>query len=797
MVSKTEDSRGRETSGSRRADWITAAAVALSALAVYLYTIYPGLTLIGDATKFAFVGPVLGTPHEPGYPLYVWTSHFFSYLPIGTLVYRMNLLAALWGTLAVTLCYFVTRHLGVRRSIAAPMALALAFGNAFWRSSLYAKGTYVLSATLVLGGMLALLTWRETGRRRYLLIAIAVFSLSLGNHLTVLALLPALVLFTLVTNPRQAFDPGTIFIAILAPVLSFAQYLFIIMRTLQGAPYLEARAHNLRELWSVMTARRFSLEVGAFSWSTLWSTRVPVIGRLLDNELLWLGIVCVAFGFVLLLRHRWRVGMLFGLGALGIALLTANMSSGEDQGFLVTVFALLWPVAGVGLDGAARIGAQIAPRVAPIVAVLVAIAVPVSQLTRNFAANNHRGYLTESRYFDTLFDLLPSRTAIVDDEYRYNMIVTYKLYGEAIAAQRPMVLARHDPLSLRRLQDNGFIVIAMNDGRSKLEELGALFKPYEPPGATAEQRRILQGHLLYQMVWLPVCMDVGNLGWKDLTPALARGAMSVWVDNYRPFNSTITAYSASSAPVTPVSMSQRGFGTPVMQYETYDLHDVQARARLNARAQADGATLWPAGRATYVTRTEITINDQGQNAQIGLDLGTATSAIIGQVRTDADGAKRGRVCSHALARVDSWPAETLRVSFDPDSSDVEFGSGWSNPERRPDGVKYRWTSDHSVVIATIARPRNAVVRIVGEPFKYPGRRSSISLVVNGRRYPARPLPDDLSTMEWTVPASDWHAGLNQLAFDVDGAKRPAELKVSGDERLLGVSVRKIELEAAR
>jgi hypothetical protein len=299
------------------------------------------------------------------------------------------------------------------------------------------------------------------------------------------------------------------------------------------------------------------------------------------------------------------------------------------------------------------------------------------------------------------------------------------------------------------------------------------------------------------MVWLPICMDVGNLGWKDLTPALARGAMSVWIDNYRPFDSTVAVYSASTAPVTPLVVRQRGFGSPEMTYETFDLRDEEAKERLNAQAQADGATLWPDGRAAYVTRTRITVNDLGQNAQFGLDLGTTTGAVIGQVRTDADGANRGRVCSHALARVDSWPADVPRVSFEPDSSDVEFGAGWSNPERRPDGVKYRWTSDHAVVIATVARPRDAVVRLEAEPFRYPDRKSSVSLSVNGRRYPARPLPDDLSTIEWTVPARDWHAGLNQLLFNVDGARRPSELKISGDERLLGVSVRKIELEATR
>ena len=64
----------------------------------------------------------------------------------------------------------------------------------------------------------------------------------------------ALVLFTVLTEPRTALRPRTIAVVVLMVALGLAQYGFIILRTLQHAPYLEARAANLQELWAVMTA---------------------------------------------------------------------------------------------------------------------------------------------------------------------------------------------------------------------------------------------------------------------------------------------------------------------------------------------------------------------------------------------------------------------------------------------------------------------------------------------------------------------------------------------------------------
>ncbi|MEO6222321.1 MAG: hypothetical protein ABIP90_03660, partial [Vicinamibacterales bacterium] len=58
-------------SPSRWIERALALAAAWLTFQVYLITIYPGLFGMGDAAKFSFVGKVLGTPHAPGYPMYV------------------------------------------------------------------------------------------------------------------------------------------------------------------------------------------------------------------------------------------------------------------------------------------------------------------------------------------------------------------------------------------------------------------------------------------------------------------------------------------------------------------------------------------------------------------------------------------------------------------------------------------------------------------------------------------------------------------------------------------------------
>src|SRR3954467_9506832 len=256
-----------------RSDWGLATLTALAALGVYLRTLFPGLGGGGDSAKFQYVGSVLGTPHPPGYPLYVLVSFCFAHMPIGSLAWRINAMSAFFAALAAGVTFVVLRRLAVSRAIAAAVALALAFDHALWGFAVRAE-VYALTGALTAILLLCALRWHVARRPRDLYLVVAVFALSLGNHLTAAAVAPAILVFVVLTE-RRAITWRHGAIAAVIVIAGLAQYGFILLRTAQNAPYLEARASNLRELFAVMRASRFSDQIFAFSLRQLITERVP------------------------------------------------------------------------------------------------------------------------------------------------------------------------------------------------------------------------------------------------------------------------------------------------------------------------------------------------------------------------------------------------------------------------------------------------------------------------------------------------------------------------------------------
>ncbi len=463
----------------RTLDLVLAFVVAVLIVRVYLMTIYPGLFGMGDAAKFSFVGKVLGTPHSPGYPLYVMVSHLFSYVPWGTLAFRMNALSALLGAVAVFFLYFGARTLGARPAVAASVALACGLGRAFWGEALYAKG-YTLAAALVCGGILLLLRWSQTGRRSHFHGAIAIFSIAIGNHLIVISLVPALVLHALMTSARTALAPRTLLLTAMLITAGVSQYSLIVIRTWQQAPYLEAQASSLTELVDVVTARRYAEQIGAFSAGDVVRSRIPAVASLVRRELTPVGLALVVLGLMVLARRRARDAVLCLGGALGVMALTANMSANEDEGFLLSAFLLLWLLAAVGLeaiwswqwpgtDGSRTTRPR---RLMPALALLVAVFVPAAQVVGNYDANDHHRRTFEMQYFDALFAMLPDKAVLVRDRYPTNMMVTYKLLGEEAARGRDIVVASPVPDEVRALRRQGYRVFVFDEGRLELARFG-------------------------------------------------------------------------------------------------------------------------------------------------------------------------------------------------------------------------------------------------------------------------------------------------------------------------------------
>src|SRR5512137_2372211 len=230
---------------SRRVDGAVAAGVFVLLFVLYLLTLLPGLGGTEDTPKFQYIGSVLGTAHDPGYPLYTMLTFAWSRVPLGTLAYRINVFSAIWGAAACALVFLSMRSLGVYRWTAAAVACAMGLGRTFWQHSVFAE-VYTLAAALTAATVLALLWWDATRRLRWLYAAVAAASLAFGAHLIFVGSLPAIVLFVLFALGRRVPWRIAAFSALIVGA-GLAQYGYVWVRTVQRAAYLEATVESPRD----------------------------------------------------------------------------------------------------------------------------------------------------------------------------------------------------------------------------------------------------------------------------------------------------------------------------------------------------------------------------------------------------------------------------------------------------------------------------------------------------------------------------------------------------------------------
>jgi hypothetical protein len=411
-------------------DALYALVIVLVALALYVVTLQPDFGGPEDAPKFQFVGYILGTAHPPGYPLYVLLSHFFVMLPIRTIAYRANLFSAVMAALACGIAYAIARQIGSTRWSAAGAALALATGASFWRNALFAE-VYSLAAVMVALTIALLLGWSARGGAARLLTAVAAFGLGLGNHLTIIGLLPASILFVL-WRDRRALTFRVMVVAAVILLLCVSQYGFIILRTRQQALYLESSARSLSELSAVVTAQRFAKQRFAFSPAVLLTVQMPAVLSVIGRELGILGVSFLGAGLVEIARRRNAAAAVVSGAALGMLAMVVNLS-GDLKGFITPIVVLLWPLVALGVDAVRQwIDSPRVVRagVGALAAAAMAV-IPVANVAANHSEVDRSNQVEEGRFFRSLYAHLPDRAAIVAEDYFFDMaLIYYMVTGE-------------------------------------------------------------------------------------------------------------------------------------------------------------------------------------------------------------------------------------------------------------------------------------------------------------------------------------------------------------------------------
>ncbi|HEY3476963.1 MAG TPA: DUF2723 domain-containing protein, partial [Anaerolineales bacterium] len=343
------------TNSLSRADILIAAMVGVTALALYVRTLAPSL-LWGDSAEFQTLSYTLGMTHPSGYMTQIMFGKLFTYLPVGNIAYRVNLMSAFFGALAVAETYLIVRLLGGWRIAAVGASLMLALMEGFWWRALVAE-SYAPAAGMLATVWLLVLLWRHSRRWQYLFLAGLAGGLSLGIHSTVVMTSFAVLIFLLLSQPQRADWTAAAAGAFIGAALTFAFFLYLDHNDPPSSIYNTVYRPNLSafglgaDKFDTPLERFFAIFPANHFWSYYFSASPKEISRRLLEYLSYFppgAMLFVLLGAVVLLKERLPEGLYALIAFLLIWGFAVTVSFSVYREFYVPVAVLTAVWLGVG-----------------------------------------------------------------------------------------------------------------------------------------------------------------------------------------------------------------------------------------------------------------------------------------------------------------------------------------------------------------------------------------------------------------------------------------------------------------
>lgn len=326
--------------------------------------------LYGDMSEFQYLAWQPGITHGTGFPVYIWLGHLFSYLPFGTVAWRVTLLsgAAAAGTLLVL--YMILIELGVGRGLLRWIAAllgagALAYSWMFWRHAIVSE-VYTLHLFFCALVLWLAVRWGTEQRDWLLFLGAYLWALSWGNHMMATTLGPPLVVYCLCHNPYQWLDWRRIWklTAWFCAGLGTFVFLFFILWVLdlpQSHLNLNIRPtidlYNVdpsvwpsfwRQWWFVQSGEQFYrlMLTAPAAWKSLQWELLPYR---VAGEFLPVAAGVAALGWLYLWAVRWRFNLLLTTLVLTQMIMNINYHmTWEIYAYYMPIYlaAALWVGAG-------------------------------------------------------------------------------------------------------------------------------------------------------------------------------------------------------------------------------------------------------------------------------------------------------------------------------------------------------------------------------------------------------------------------------------------------------------------
>ena len=380
-----------------RIHFATATLGALAAFVVYFLTLGP--TVTGeDSGELVTAAYSLGVPHPPGYPLWCLLGKLFTFIPFGTVAWRVNLMSASLSAGAVFVVCLIIIKLRAHPLAALAGCLAFAFSKEFWEQSVIAE-VYALNTFLVALCVLLLFLWYET-RKAYVFYAFAfTYGLGLCNHNTMHFLAPLFALFVLAID-REPWRRWKFYVASACfTALALFVHVYLPLRARTDPPVNWGDPSTWEDFWDVIMRKQYSFGFkknprtpGRFAVQT-W-TFLKLYAREFTPWLMWVPVLGVVG---LWRKEKGRLAFLLGLAGYIVFgfVLVLNFDLDKQSIWLNNVFWIpAYMVAGVligcGVHWLGRVRLR-RVRLWPAAALLGAAAVALP-LAANYYPNDKSDY---------------------------------------------------------------------------------------------------------------------------------------------------------------------------------------------------------------------------------------------------------------------------------------------------------------------------------------------------------------------------------------------------------------------
>lgn len=286
---------------------------------LYLLTAAPTIYNL-DSAELTTAAATGGFVRATGYPLYLMIGRLWSYLPVGDVGYRMNLLSAFCGALTIVLADRILRRLQVGPWAAFGALGLLTCSTYFWGLSLIAE-VYTLHTALMCGLILLLFAWGDNPTPAWLG-AVALFTgLSLGHHMATTLLLPGCLWYLVTTSPRNFFRLKSMTVAVAAGLLGLSVYLYLPLHySLAAMPafnyagwydatgaFVPVDLRTWAGLWWLVSGQAFADNMFFYTGSSLWP-EAKQAGLQLSQAFFAVGLGPGLLGLGVWLRRNWRSG---------------------------------------------------------------------------------------------------------------------------------------------------------------------------------------------------------------------------------------------------------------------------------------------------------------------------------------------------------------------------------------------------------------------------------------------------------------------------------------------------------